>query len=201
MANKVRMVQGFGINDADYYVTSLLDGKRVLCKAYEAWSSMLKRCYSPKNIKVQPTYRGVIVCDEWRSFMSFRCWWIKNHVDGWSLDKDILSDSRVYSPDTCIYVPQWLNTFTIDCLSSRGAYPVGACKRKHLDRFMSSCRNPETGNSEYLGDFSSAIDAHRAWINRKLEIAASLKGEMDCIDQRIYKRVVEIIKRKRESEK
>lgn len=41
--------------------------------------------------KKWPSYIGVTVCDEWRSFMKFREWWLENHVDGWQIDKDLLT--------------------------------------------------------------------------------------------------------------
>lgn len=189
------LICGFGINDADYVTQPSINGKCVARPEYRAWKGMIVRSYSSKNNAAQPTYIGVTVCDEWRSFMAFRGWWLDNHVDGWHLDKDILTDKRVYSPDTCIYVPSWLNGFIIDCGASRGEWPIGVRFHNRARKFDARCRNPMTGKSEFLGYFSDPASANNAWLVRKLSIAKELRLKMDEIDSRIYPRVVEIIER------
>lgn len=187
------VVKGVGVNDAHYLTQPNIDGKKVMCPAYRAWATMLKRTYSSKYHAKRPTYSGVTVCDEWQSFMSFRGWWIENQVDGWQVDKDILSDAGVYSHETCIFVPAWLNSFTLDSGSLRGVYPIGVAFHKGTGRFQAGCRNPMSKKREHLGYFDTPEAAHLAWRNRKLELAIELKPKMDEIDIRIYPRVVEII--------
>ena len=187
------LVQGVGINDAQYCVAPGIDGKTVLCPAYRAWKDMLKRSYSQRCHAMQPTYSGVTVCDEWHSFMSFRRWWIENQIDGWQLDKDIMSDSREYSPETSIFVPRWLNVFTIDRGAARGNLPIGVIFHKGRGKFRAKCCNPMSKKQEHLGYFDTPEEAHAAWLARKLELALELKPKMDEIDQRIYPRVIEII--------
>ena len=195
MARPRSMIFGFGVNDADYMVSTILIDGYVKCPAYTAWKDMIMRCYSQKYQEKRPTYIGVTVCDEWRSFMAFRKWWVENNKAGFELDKDILGDSRTYSPNSCIYVPSWLNTFTIDNRPNRGRFPIGVDYRKETNSFRSLCRNPATGKREHIGDFKTPKSAHLAWRKRKLEIASGLKVDMDAIDKRIYPRVVEMIKR------
>ena len=186
-------VHGVGVNDAAYCQQPRICGKKVVCPAYQAWGNMLSRAYSAKYRARQPTYSGVSVCDEWRSFMSFRGWWIENQVDGWQLDKDLMSDSREYSPETCVFVPQWLNNLTLDSGSARGEYPIGVKFHKGTGRFQAQCRNTVTNKNQHLGLFTTPEAAHLAWRARKLELALELKPRMDEIDIRIYPRVVEII--------
>lgn len=193
-------VQGFGVNDADYNVNPTINGRKVMCPAYMAWVSMIGRCYSSKYQEKQPTYIGVTVCDEWRSFMKFREWWLENHVYGWQMDKDLLTDDRQYSPTSCIYVPGWLNTFTNDCGGRRGALMIGVTFEKRIGRFRATCSNPSIGTNERLGCFLTETEAHVAWLRRKLALAKELKDEMDEIDFRIYPRIVEIIQRKSDAE-
>lgn len=188
-------VHGFGVNDANYSTHKRVNGKRMMCKTYETWKDMIKRCYSKKSQQDCPTYIGVTVCDEWRSFMSFHKWWVENNVDGWWIDKDILTDNRQYSPESCIYVPSWLNTFTIGRDSARGDNPIGASYDKERGLFKASCGNPVTGKVVTIGRFKTPEEAHLAWRARKLEYAAQMKNDMDAIDERIYPRVVEIINR------
>ena len=191
--SKKRLVKGVGINDALYCTKLRIDGKPVMCQAYSAWKEMLKRAYSEKYQEKQPTYKGVVVCDEWHRFSTFRIWWIQNYVDGWHIDKDILSDSREYSPETSLFVPAWLNVFTIDSGASRGEHPIGVTFHKDTGRFQAQCRNAVSNKNQYLGLFKTPEAAHAAWLKRKLELALELKPKMDSIDQRIYPRVIEII--------
>lgn len=189
-----RSVFGFGVNNADYMSGPKIDGKKANCPAYVAWRDMIKRSYCPKWHARHPTYIGVSVCEEWHSFLAFRAWWIANQIDGWQLDKDLLGNSREYSPESCIFVPQWLNNFTIDSGAARGNCPIGADWHKSSGKYRARCSRP-FGKNEHLGNFTSAEDAHAAWKSRKLEIAEELRPRMDEIDLRIYPRVVEIISR------
>lgn len=188
-----RRVHGFGINDADYVTQPTIDGERAMCPAYSAWRHMIERAYCAKLHEKRPTYIGVTVCDEWRSFMAFREWWLINHVDGWELDKDLLSGEREYSPDACIYVPQWLNSFSADRRAARGYWPIGVYFHKRDGKFGAQCQNMLAGKNEHLGYFACPEKAHQAWLRRKLELADEMKPMIDSIDPRIYPRVIQII--------
>lgn len=187
------LVYGIGNNDAKYCQQPLIEGRRFRCPAYVAWKSILTRCYSDKFQTRSQTYVGVRMCDDWTSFSAFRAWWIENQADDFQLDKDILSDDRVYSPSTCLFVPSWINTFTIDRGVARGEFPIGVSYHKSSGRFVAQCNNPITGAKECLGYFSYTDDANKAWMSRKLELALELKPKMDEINVRIYPRIVEII--------
>ena len=191
------VISGSGVNDATYCTQPAIDGKRVMCPAYRAWKNMFKRVYSAKFHASRPTYSDVKVCDGWRSFSNFRSWWLDHHVDGWHIDKDLLSDDGVYSPEACLFVPAWLNLFTTDSGAARGAYQIGVCFHKQSGRFEAKCSNPITKKREHLGLFDTPEAANLAWRTRKLELALELKPKMDSIDQRIYDRVVEIIMKAR----
>ena len=191
------VISGSGVNDATYCTQPAIDGKRVMCPAYRAWKNMFKRVYSAKFHASRPTYSDVKVCDGWRSFSNFRSWWLDHHVDGWHIDKDLLSDDGVYSPEACLFVPAWLNLFTTDSGAARGAYQIGVCFHKQSGRFEAKCSNPITKKREHLGLFDTPEAANLAWRTRKLELALELKPKMDSIDLRIYHRVVEIIMKAR----
>lgn len=187
------LVRGVGVNDAPYCTQPRIYGKQVRCPAYRAWTSILTRAYSAKFHVKCPTYMGVEICDEWKNFCAFRTWWIENQVDGWQIDKDLMSDSREYSPETSIFVPAWLNSFTLDSGSARGVYQIGVCFHKQSGRFVAGCCNPMSKKREHLGYFTTPEAAHLAWRARKLELALELKPKMDEIDLRIYPIVIEII--------
>ena len=189
----MKLVCGVGVNDYCEPVKVNVDGSFKKIQAYAAWSNMLSRCYNEKVQIRQPTYKGVCVCDEWLSFSCFKIWFDISHVDGWQLDKDINGDGRMYSPNSCVYIPQWLNTFTNDCGSSRGDWPVGVYFHAASKKLLSRCSHPISGDRVSIGYFTCPDEAHKAWRHHKLEIAAELKDKMDEIDLRIYQRVVEII--------
>lgn len=191
----MRLVHGFGVNDANYVVGRSVNGKRVVCKAYHTWCGIISACYSEKSQKDHQSQTGVTVCDEWRSFMAFREWWLGNYIDGWRINRKLLTENSQYSPDSCLYVPAWLGLFTTGSDSDRGKYGVGVGYDKNLGLFMARGRNALNGKLVTIGRFKTPEAAHLAWRARKLEYAAQMKSEMDAIDARIYPRVVEIINR------
>lgn len=195
-----RRVYGVGVMDLPgeaYFPRGEVGGRTVKRPAYRAWENMLRRAYCAKLKAKRPTYAGVTVCDEWHTFSTFRRWWLENRREGWELDKDLLGDSRQYGPDSCIYIPGWLNTFTSDSGAIRGAWPIGVRLDRRRGQFMAECCHPFTEGKKghFLGYFTCPQEAHKAWKARKLEIAAELKPRMDEIDARLYPRVVAIIER------
>ncbi len=82
--------------------TSSETGKKT--PAYQTWKNMIQRCYSEAYQSIHPTYKGCVVCAEWRNFQNFASWWHANYVTGYDLDKDILGNGKLYSPHTCKFV-------------------------------------------------------------------------------------------------
>lgn len=159
---------------------------------YKRWSGMLKRCYSDKCQSKHTTYTGCTVNPEWLNFQNFAAWYEKSYIDGWHLDKDlIIVGNKIYSPDNCILIPQWLNCFTTDSKAKRGEWPIGVSFSDRYRNFMSSCS--DDGTKKTIGRFSTPEAAHLAWRKFKLSLALNRKHEMDAIDIRIYPNVVKII--------
>ena len=188
-----KLVHGVGVNYAHYCVQPAIDGKQVICPSYSVWTAMLARAYSDKYLARRQTYIGIEICQEWKNFCAFRDWWLVNQVDGWQLDKDLLSDTGVYSPETCVFVPAWLNSFTLGSGATRGDYPIGVSFNRRYVRFEAQCKDAVANKNQHLGLFDTPEEAHLAWRARKLELALELKPKMDEIDLRIYPRVCEII--------
>lgn len=74
---------------------------------YRVWENMISRCYNNK-VKAYRRYggRGVIMCEEWKSSPEiFIKWGLEN---GWKLglqlDKDIIGNGFLYSPESCCFV-------------------------------------------------------------------------------------------------
>ena len=194
-----RLVFGVGINDADYVVQKIetveVSGvrKRKLvweCPYHRAWKDMMVRCYSEKFQERNPTYIGCTVSEEWKRFSNFRKWMLAQDFEGMQLDKDLIfSGNKVYSPETCVFVTQTVNKFTTDCGASRGEWLIGVCWDKRVGKFKSRCRNPLTKKEEYLGLFVNELEAHKAWLKRKLELAHLLAAEQT--DERVAKALIE----------
>lgn len=174
---------GFGVNDADYAVyPSGSDGKRIHCPFYKTWESMLKRAYSPKYHAKSPTYIGVTVCEEWRSFMAFRAWMMEQDWEGKHLDKDVLvPGNKVYSPKTCAFVTPQINGLLTNNARGRGKWPIGVHWKKASNKFESFVR--ENGKNRHLGLFNTPHEAHLAWRKEKVRIVR--KAAEECDDPRV----------------
>lgn len=199
MENK-KLVQGIGINDADYVVRKYeqlgyVDGKRKQklvweCPFYKAWVCMLARCYSAKLHARNPTYADCTVSKEWHTFSNFRAWMESQDFEGKQLDKDLLvKGNKVYGPNVCVFVSQTVNKFTVDCGASRGKFLIGACWDKPTEKFQAKCSNPLTKKNEHLGLFSCEVEAHQAWLKRKLELAHELAAIQT--DTRVAKALID----------
>lgn len=180
-----KLIQGVGTNDADYAVVKFetircADGKIKqklvwFCPYYRVWGDMIMRCYSAKCQERYPTYDGCTVTEEWHTFSVFKAWMEKQQWEGNQLDKDILFEgNKVYSAETCVFVTQTVNKFTIDRAAARGKWLVGVSWHKKAGKFQAHCGNPFTKKREYLGYFDCEQQAHQAWQKRKLELAHEL---------------------------
>lgn len=100
-----RIIYGVGINDTN----DLYSYKNL--KSYHIWRQMLFRCYSEKCIEKRSSYIGCTVCEEWHKFSNFKKWFDENYIEGWCIDKDILSpqNKKIYSPETCCFIPNEIN--------------------------------------------------------------------------------------------
>lgn len=118
--NAKKPVCGVGIND-------VLDGQRE--KAYKHWQNMLLRCYNEKWRSKWPSYAECTVCEDWLTYSNFRKWFNDNYINGYQLDKDVLcKGSKIYSPNTCCFIPQRINSLLINHKAKRGKYPIGVTK-------------------------------------------------------------------------
>ena len=195
-----KLVCGVGLNDADYVVAKSetigcavgkLKQRQVwACPYYRAWASMLNRCYSKKLHERRPTYAGCTVSDDWLTFSNFRSWMVEQDWEGNQLDKDILFEgNKIYSHDTCVFVPPMVNSFINDCRARRGELLIGVLWNKETKKFKSHCGNPFTKKLEYLGYFDSELEAHEEWRKRKLELAHELAAIQT--DPRVAKALVD----------
>lgn len=132
-----------------------INGKQTI--QYATWQGMLHRCYDIKTQEKHPTYIGCTVCEEWHNFQNFAKWYDNNiyEVEGQiiHLDKDwIKKGNKIYSPDTCIFVPKIINSLIVNRKKSRGNLPLGICI--HRDKYVVFCAN-NTKKQVYLGSHNT----------------------------------------------
>lgn len=170
-----KLLYGIGLNDAPY-ITRFKDhtGKEVCCPFYRVWRNMFMRAYCKRYHEKHPTYIKCFVANEWHSFMSFREWMVKQEWKGNQLDKDILfENSKIYSPDTCVFVNKSINQFITDRAACRGDYLIGVCYDKERCKYISSIGDG-FGNTKFLGRFDTEKEAHAAWVLAKYKAAREL---------------------------
>lgn len=161
-----RRIYSRGINDADYPVQWVdAFGKHQWCPFNNTWKAMLERCYSRKTQNKFPSYIGCKVPTTWLTFSNFKAWMETQDWEGKQLDKDILGDGKIYSPETCCFVPQWLNLILSSNAAKRGQYPIGVSYHKHVGRFASHVRRD--GTLKHLGYFDTPEEAHKTYIRAK----------------------------------
>lgn len=170
---KYNLLCGIAINDADYQVVKKItvNGSRKVvwsCSYYTVWHSMITRCYSQRFLKRHKTYEGCRVCDDWLIFSKFKDWMSQQNWHGKHLDKDLLfPGNRIYSPETCVFIPAALNNFLVNGKARRGKYPLGVYWNKQRKKFEARCSDPAYKKQVPLGRYDSAQDAHLAWRKKK----------------------------------
>ena len=159
-------VYGIGIVGTKY----LISEGGVLTKEYMLWKSMLKRCYSDIYKKQRPTYEGCEVSENFKNYEYFYEWCNKQVGFGnkdWQLDKDLLiKGNKIYSENTCVFIPKEINSMLIKSDKKRGEYLIGVCWRKKDKAFIAQV-NKNKGKQEYLGLFNTEIEAFNAYKQAK----------------------------------
>ena len=152
---------------------------------YNTWKNMLERCYSKKESYKHPSYKNVTVCKEWHNFQNFGEWFENNYIEGWHLDKDILiKGNKIYSPETCCFIPSKINTLFISCNSVRGKYPIGVIKHKEVFR----ARINRNKKYEHIGLFNTPEEAFQAYKTAKEQYIKEVADKYkDQISSRVYK--------------
>ena len=154
-------------------------------KVYETWNSMLGRCYNENFKEKHPSYKGCAVTEDWHNFQNFAKWFYENYKDGFALDKDILvKGNKIYSPETCAFVPHKINLLFVKGGKTRGDLPIGV--RKDGNKYSSRIRL--RGNkATHLGLFDTPEEAFLAYKIAKEKHIKNIADEWkDKIDLKVY---------------
>ena len=150
-----------------------------------AWRGMLTRCYSERYQEKRPSYIGCSVCDEWTYLSGFKRWFDVHYKDGYALDKDIIKKgNKVYSSDTCAFVPTEINGLIIKRNRCKREFPVGVCKVKGKERY-------DVGMSPYgrIGQYATVQEAFSAYAKakeRRIQEVAQEYYDANKIERRVY---------------
>lgn len=149
------------------------------------WHSMLIRCYDDEFHRKEPIYIGCEVYEGWLNFQNFAKWYEENYYEvkneKMALDKDILvKGNKIYSPQTCVFVPQRINNLFLKNNKIRGKYPVGVSyhKRKSGNDCLRVDVTLINGKRKLLGLFSFN-EVEEAFICYKTEKERIIKQVAD----------------------
>ena len=183
-------VYGIGIKGLEPIVDE--NGEKL--DSYNCWRKMLERCYSAKYQKKHSTYIDCRVCDEWLYYPNFKKWYDKNYykIDNKTpnLDKDILvKGNKIYSPDTCIFAPNFINTLFTKCQKNRGELPIGVSYDKTSKKYRARLNVFKDGKStlKHLGCFNTVNEAFEAYKKAKEDYVKEVADEYkDKIPVKLY---------------
>ena len=182
----------FGVGITGTEVTVDENGERL--DSYKCWKDMVRRCYSSKFQEKHPTYIDCRVCDDWLYYPNFKKWYDENYYEINSkksqLDKDILiKGNKVYSPDTCVFVPNFINSLFTKSQNSRGELPIGVSYRKANKKYQANLSVFKNGKStvKYLGCFDTIDEAFEVYKQAKEEYIKEVADEYkDKIPAKLY---------------
>lgn len=157
------------VGDGAYKAT--VDGK--MSVEYTCWWHMLERCYYKKNADLHRAYYlESTVCNNWLNFQLFARWYNTNKyevTERLHVDKDILyPESKTYSPDTCLLVPQRINMLFLNKPNKRGL-PNGISRLKNGYSAKYNCKN--------LGRFYTLDEAYKSYSLEKENVIKSVAEE------------------------
>lgn len=179
---------GVGINDDSEIHTCNIEPV-----AYRKWRTMLSRCYSKNYQANQPTYIGCSVCEDWLLYSNFKKWHDEHYVEGYELDKDLLfRKNKIYSPNTCCYVPKEINTLLLSCRGARGDTPIGVHRKVggRGVKYHAAMSNYINGRRvSYLGSFDTpeeAFSVYKSAKEKRIKEVAQNYYSKGLITKRVY---------------
>lgn len=174
-------VRGVGYLGSNLELKTTCNSK--LCKIYKQWYNMIERCYNEKFHQRQPTYIGCYVSDDFKDYSKWRDWFDNYQYkhEGWHMDKDLLfKGNKVYSENTCVFLPREINQVLTKRTASRGKHLIGVYWCGTNKAFIATVSKR---GSEYLGSFNTEVEAFNAYKTAKesylKELADKYKDQLD----------------------
>ena len=162
-------------------------------KEYKLWSGMLERCYSEVFKELEPTYKKCEASNNFKNYQFFAKWCqsqigFKNK--GWHLDKDILiKGNKLYSEDTCVFVPREINNFLTLRVNHRGQCPIGVKWHKGVGKYYAAVSIE--GVTKHLGYFENVDAAFKCYSSEKERLAKCLAEKWrGIVDDRVVEALI-----------
>lgn len=182
-----KTVYGVGyLGEGDYKV--YIDQKH-LEPRYNVWRTLLGRCCTERHREQFKAYGNCEVCEEWLNYQVFSKWYEENFyqvgTERMHIDKDILiPGNRLYSPDTCMIVPQRINMLFLHKPNKFGL-PNGVKPRAH-GKYLAEYKK------KFLGVFDSIGEAELAHEEEKKKAITKIAEEYkDKIPTKLYKALLD----------
>lgn len=169
--------------------TATIEGKHT--DAYRRWAHMIRRCYSNEFKEKYSAYKNCTMSEDWLNFQNFAEWQNNNHYtisdEKMHLDKDILEKgNKIYSPETCIFVPHRINNLFIKSGVRKGSCPIGVHWAKSVEKYNAHCQDANL-NYFNIGYFDNSNDAFLAYKHKKEEVIKQVADKYkDYIPKKLY---------------
>ena len=163
---------------------------------FKIWYQMLRRCYDPKFHERYPAYKGCKVEDIFLNFQHMGEWIKENYYEipgeKMCLDKDILcKGNKVYSRETCIFVPERINLLFVKSDNTRGDSPIGTTPNSS-GNYIAQC-NDGYGKQIRLGTYSTKEEAFQVYKEYKENL---IKETIDSYEGKISEPFYSSLKKK-----
>lgn len=117
--------------------------------SFQRWQQMMTRCYQSTDRR-NKAYKDATVCEEWHNYSNFKRWYDKNfpvtdnlnrklvYDASISLDKDLFrkNGEKIYSPETCCFIPKELNSFITGLKLNNGIPQKTSAKKVYTLRCL-----------------------------------------------------------------
>ena len=176
-----------------YWLSLTIAG--VATKEYNLWYTMLQRCFDEHSEGVLETYKDCTVSENFKSYEYFYDW-CNNQVGfnifdendrPFEIDKDLLiKGNKLYSENTCVFLPREINVALTKSNKTRGDYPIGVHWSNTKKVFIAQI-NKGGGSQKHLGQFDTELEAFNAYKQAKESYLKELANKWkDKIDERAY---------------
>ena len=152
---------------------------------YSKWKGMIYRCYDQKHLEKFPTYKTVTVCEEWLCYANFEKWFNETYVKFgdvvFEIDKDLKQlnkTHKIYSPETCVWLPKKINYFIINHQHNNSSGALGVSWVSDRNNWLSQIKMFNTGKTKNLGRYNSKEQAYQSYLKAKLEQIECAKNYM-----------------------
>ena len=184
--SNVKTIHGWGIIDC-----KAVDEYGKTLKSFDTWRSMIQRTKDLKFKEKNKAYKDADCCDEWQYYSNFKKWYDEswydvNTGDRMCLDKDILTKgNKLYSPETCIIVPEPINILFTYKRGLDNGLPCGIYYDKSRDKYVAQIQS--NNKNMNLGRFNTPEEAFYTYKEAKeKEIKRVADLYKDKIPQKLY---------------